>query len=100
MDFSQLWVLRRPGTVTPLHMKRLRLEQLGAVAIDAEKFGATFPGLKPGIAQAINGISIANQMNVGPHLAARWMPRPGEPREARTAYPTILGAIHPGGDRR
>ncbi|TMJ59908.1 MAG: hypothetical protein E6G81_07825 [Alphaproteobacteria bacterium] len=91
MDSSQLWVLRRPGTVTPLHIKRLRLEKLGAVAIDGDKFGAIFPGLKPGIAQAINDISIANQMNVGPHLAARWMPRPGEPREARTAYPTILG---------
>ena len=91
MASSQLWVLRRPGTVTPLHIKRMRLEKVGSVEIDPDKLNATFPGMKPGITQAINDISIANGMHVGPSLPARAMPPPGESRHQQTAYPTILG---------
>src|SRR5215471_5873468 len=91
MDSSQLWVLRRPGTVMPLHIKRMRLEKLALVEIDSDKLNATFPGMKPGITHAINDISIANGMHVGPSLPARAMPQPGEPRQQQTAYPTILG---------
>jgi hypothetical protein len=91
MDRSQLWVLRRPGTMTPLHMKRMRLEKLGSVAIDPDKLNAAFPGMKPGITYAINDISIANEMHIGPKLPDRAMPPPGAPRHQQTAYPTILG---------
>jgi hypothetical protein len=90
LDASQLWVLRRPGTVTPLQMRRLQLEKLGSVRVDDDKLQQTFPGMKPGTSYAINDISIANGMHVGPKLSARFTPRPGEPKEARTAYPTIL----------
>lgn len=91
LDASQLWVLRRPGTVTPLQKRRLQLEKLGSVRVDDDKLQQAFPGMKPGTSYAINDISIANGMHVGPKLSARFTPRPGEPKEARTAYPTILG---------
>ena len=91
MGASQMWVLRPPGTVTPLHLKRMRLEKLGSLAIDPKKLNTTFPGMKPGTSCAINDISIANGMDVGPKLPARAMPPPGAPRQQQTAYPTMLG---------
>src|SRR5215510_4381715 len=61
------------ATVTPLHIKRMRLEKLALVEIDSDKLNATFPNMKPGITHAINDISIANGMHVGPSLPARAM---------------------------
>jgi hypothetical protein len=91
LDGSQLWVLRRPGTVTSVHMKRMRLEKLGRVVIDPDELHAIFSGMKPGTSQAINDISIANGMHVGPKLPVRATPPPTEPRSYQIAYPTILG---------
>ena len=91
MDASLLWVLRRPRTVTPLHRQRMRLEKLGSVTIDPDKLHSTFPNMKPGIVHAINDISIANGMHVGPKLPARAMPPPTESRSDQVAHPTMLG---------
>ena len=91
LDGTQLWVLRQPGTVTPVHIKRMRLEKLGRVTIDADKLHTMFSGRKPGTSQATNNISIANGMHVGPKLPARAMPPPTEPRSYQVAYPTMLG---------
>jgi hypothetical protein len=88
---SQLWVLRQPGTVTPLHVKRLQLERLGSFPVDSEKVQKAFQHMRPGIVQAVNDISICGGMEVGPKLPARFLAPPGEPAGPRTAYPTILG---------
>jgi hypothetical protein len=37
------WVLRRPGTCSPVHFKRLELERIGSVPIDPIKLARAFP---------------------------------------------------------
>ena len=91
MDDSQLWVLRQPGTVTPLHIKRLQLERLGSVSVDSDKLQRTFPYMRPGIVQAVIDLSICDGMKVGPKIPARFIAPPGETAGPRTRYPTILG---------
>jgi hypothetical protein len=61
-----LWKLPLAGTCSTVHFKRMELEKIGALAIDPEKFKHVFPNLRPGTAQAIGDISIANQMETGP----------------------------------
>jgi hypothetical protein len=73
-----LWVLRNPGTCSPVHFKRLELEKIGAVAIDGAKLERSLP-LPPGQRSAIDDISIANSLSIGPHLPAALMPIPGQP---------------------
>jgi hypothetical protein len=91
MDDSQLWVLRQPGTVTPLHIKRLQLERLGSVSVASDRLQKTFPYMRPGIVQAVIDLSICDGMKVGPKIPARFMAPPGETAGPRTRYPTILG---------
>jgi hypothetical protein len=91
MDGSQLWVLRQPGTVTPLHIKRLQLERLGSVSVDTDKLQKIFPYMRPGIVQAVIDLSICDGMKVGPKIPARFIAPPDEPAGPRTRYPTILG---------
>jgi len=91
MDDSQLWVLRQPGTVTPLHIKRLQLERLGSVSVDSDKLQKTFPYMRPGIVQAVIDLSICDGMKVGPKIPARFIAPPGETAGPRTRFPTILG---------
>ncbi len=56
------WVLKNPGTCSPVHFKRLELERIGAVAIDSVKLARAFPKMKPGTRAAIDDISIANSL--------------------------------------
>ena len=88
---QRLWILRQPGTATPLHIKRLQLKRLGSVPVDSDKLQKAFPYMRPGIVQAVNDISICGGMEVGPKIPARFLAQPGETAGPRTRYPTILG---------
>jgi hypothetical protein len=63
------WVLRWPGTCSPVHFKRLELERVGALPIDREKRARAFPSMKPGTSAAVNDISIANSLGFPPAAA-------------------------------
>lgn len=86
-----LWVLRRPGTCSSVHCKRLELERLGAFAIDNEKLSAVFPRRAPGQYEAVNDIGITNSLSVGPDLPDVMMPPPGAPPNFSRgrSFPTI-----------
>ena len=88
-----LWRLARAGTCSALHFKRMEFEKIGVLAIDKEKLRRAFPNMKPGTRQAIEDISIANGVSVGPYKPAALMPRPGEPLNLSRGRPdaTILG---------
>ena len=64
------WVLKRPGTCSRVHFKRMELEKIGSFPVDSTKLNAFFPRLKPGTYQAINDISIANELSVAPSNSA------------------------------
>jgi hypothetical protein len=86
-----LWVLQRPGTCSRVHFKRLELEKVGAVAIDADKLARIFPDMGSGKNAAVNDISLANALSVGPNVPAALMPTPGQPLNFSRGrpYPTI-----------
>jgi hypothetical protein len=72
------WTLRRPGTCSQVHLKRIELESIGCMAIDHDKLVSAFPPLPRGTAAAVSDISIANQLDVGPD-AAHLIAKPGQP---------------------
>jgi hypothetical protein len=77
-----LWRLERAGTCSPAHFKRMELERIGALTIDKDKWRRRFPVMPPGTFEAIDDVSLANALSVGPSIpAVRW----GSP------HPTILG---------
>lgn len=61
-----LWELRRPGTCSPLHFRRMELQPLGKVSMDADALSARFPDLPSPRTAAIIDKSVANHLNVGP----------------------------------
>jgi hypothetical protein len=71
----------------------MEFEKIGLLAIDHDKLRRAFPNMKPGTRQAIEDISIANGVSVGPYKPAALMPRPGEPLNLSRGRPdaTILG---------
>lgn len=68
------WKLRRAGTCSAVHLKRLEFEKLGTLALDREKVSLAFPGMAPGRDAAVNDISIANQLNVAWSVSPDKMP--------------------------
>jgi hypothetical protein len=88
-----LWKLSRPGTCTNTQIKRMEFEKIGVLPIDGARLQRAFPDMKPGTYHAINDISIANGLHVGPALPERTLARPGEVpnRRAGQSYPTIIG---------
>jgi hypothetical protein len=77
-----LWKLERAGTCPPIHFKRMELERIGALLIDEDKLRRSLPVMPPGTFEAIDDVSLANALTVGPSgPAVRW----GKP------YSTILG---------
>ena len=58
------WYLRRPGTCSAVHYKRMQLDRIGKAQIDPEKLVQAFPRMPSGRSAAISDISIANQMNL------------------------------------
>lgn len=61
------WVLKRPGTCSRVHFTRLELEKIGSLQLDAARMRERFPQIKPGNYQAINDISIANELSMKPN---------------------------------
>ncbi len=88
-----IWKLARAGTCPALHFKRMEFEKIGVLPIDNDKLRRAFPDMRPGTRQAVEDISIANGLSVGPHVPAVLMPRPGEPLNLSRGrpYSTILG---------
>jgi hypothetical protein len=86
-----LWVLKRPGTCSPVHFKRLELEKIGAVPIDGDKLTRSFAAMPSGRPYAVNDISLANSLTIGPEFPAALMPSPGQPPNVSRGrpYPTI-----------
>lgn len=77
-----LWKLERAGTCPPIHFKRMELERIGTLPIDEDKLRRSLPAMAPGTVGAIDDVSLANALNVGPSgSAVRW----GKPNS------TILG---------
>lgn len=60
------WVLRGPGTCSPAHFKRMQFEKTHRVTIDRARLCKCFPDLPSGVQAAVNDISIANDLNIGP----------------------------------
>ncbi len=58
------WVLKRPGTCSPVHFRRLELAGVARIEIDGGKLARAFPGMKPGVSAAISDISIANALGL------------------------------------
>jgi hypothetical protein len=56
------WVLKNPGTCSPVHFKRLELERIGSVPLDPIKLARFFPSMYPGTRAAIDDISITNTL--------------------------------------
>jgi hypothetical protein len=87
-----LWKLETPGTCSPSHLKKLELQKIGMLPIDAEKLKRIFSNLRPGISAAVSDISIANRLNVFSQTPAWAIPQPGGTPKGRT--PTIIGIEH------
>jgi len=58
------WILRRSGTCSAVHFKRLELERIGSLMIDRDKLIRAFRTMKPGTSSAIDGISITNSLGL------------------------------------
>ena len=88
-----LWKLERAGTCSAVHFKRIQFEKIGTVVIDEPKLKRAFPEMRPGTSAAVNDISIANGLAVGPHIPAELMPHPGERSNSSRGrtFPTLLG---------
>jgi hypothetical protein len=82
------WLLRRPGTCSAAHFKRMEFEKIGSVNIAAERLAAAFPSMPSAQNATISDISIANSMHLGPNLMDRAIQFPGQPL-ARHLIPTI-----------
>lgn len=89
---TPLWVLKRPGTCTASHFQKMGLEKIGTVSIVAENLDRSFPERSDGMHEAVNGISIANHLSVGPELRAESIHVPGQPANHRWGrqYPAIV----------
>jgi hypothetical protein len=74
-----LWVLKRPGTCPPIHFKRLELDKIGALPIDGDKVARAFPARPPGRSCAVDNISLANCLTIGPKLPMVSIHVPGQP---------------------
>jgi len=84
-----LWKLESPGSCSSTHFKKMELEKIGALKIDAQKVKNVFPNLRPGISAAVSDISIANRLNIFPQTPAWAIPKPGEATKGRAR--TMIG---------
>lgn len=58
------WRLESPGTCSATHFKRMRLQNVGRVAIDPSRVHHVFGEWRSGDSAAVNDISIANRMTI------------------------------------
>jgi hypothetical protein len=59
------WDLKRPGTCSKTHFKRMQLQLVDRIQIDPQKLQDCFPEIRDGRYAAINDISLANFLHVG-----------------------------------
>ena len=88
-----LWRLARAGTCSAIHFKRMEFEKIGVLPVDNDKLRRALPNMWPGTRQAVEDISIANGLSVGPYVPGVLMPTPGEPLNLSRGRPdaTVLG---------
>jgi len=67
------WRLDSAGTCSPHQFRKMEMETIGHVSLEAAKIESVFPGLRPGISAAVSDISIANRM----HSMASGSMKPG-----------------------
>jgi hypothetical protein len=72
---EQSWTLRRPGTCSPLHFRRMELQRIGQVSVDHGKLTSLFPDIPSPRTAAIIDKSIANHLNIAPRPS--FSKRPG-----------------------
>jgi hypothetical protein len=65
------WHLEPPGTCSPTHFRRMQIEKVDTVSVDASKVHQLFPGLRSGDSQAARDISISNRMKIWPERIGR-----------------------------
>jgi len=61
---KQRWFINPPGTLRPLHAKRMRMTKVGQISIDPAKLDRAFPARTSPRSAAISDITIANRMTV------------------------------------
>ena len=83
------WLLRRPGTCSAAHVRKMEMETLATLPLDPEKLARHFPAMRPGTAYAVDDISIANQLGTGPDTLADLMAKPQPPQWKRQLYPPL-----------
>ena len=64
------WILKRAGTLTRNHLRRMAFEPVGNTPIDAVRFVGLFPDRPSGVSDAVGDLSIANRL----HLAVEGAP--------------------------
>jgi len=90
------WVVRSPGTCSASHFKRMKFEKVQRFTIDDVRLRQCFPSLTSGIYAAVQDISIANELNIGPsHKAFFNVQRQADGECANVPFPQIscLAAI-------
>lgn len=61
---NRKWCLGIPGTCSPTHFRRMRLQKLANLPVSAARFAETFNDLEKGDAYAVADRSIANALDV------------------------------------
>jgi hypothetical protein len=72
------WALKRAGTCSASHFRKMRMEKIGTVTIDRELLDRHFPNRPSARSAAVNDISIANKLHIGPALHHESIHLPGE----------------------
>ena len=61
---NRKWCLAIPGTCSPIHFKRMRLQKLANLPVSDARFAETFSNLEKGDEYAVADRSIANSLDV------------------------------------
>lgn len=67
-----LWTFELPGTCSPAQFKKMQLEKIDTLPIDAGKLATLFPGMRPGDSAAISDVSLGNRLHAAPFGSNRF----------------------------
>ena len=88
---SVAWRIQLPGTCSPRHFKKLEIERIGKLEVEATNVRKVFAPLsfdyRVGMYAAISDISISNGLKASPYL------RPA-PKPSDFVTPTLMGINH------
>ena len=65
------WELKRPGTCSKLHFRRMQLDILDHLPVDEKTLVGNFPRMRDGRYQEVNDISISNSLGAYPEADGR-----------------------------